>query len=191
MQVVLVGLFTLGVVERDPKVMLNTGVSLAITFAPAALERNYRLHLDPFLSVWIAAAVFFHTIGSAGFYTYVGWWDHLTHALSASLVAAVGYVLVRAIDLHIEEINLPRRVMFVYILVFVLAIGVVWELFEFALDLFAEATGVMPPLSQFGLEDTVNDLLFNAFGAVLVAAAGQLYLTDTAELVRRRLLEAG
>lgn len=191
MQVFLLSLFVVGAVERDPKVMLNTGVSVAITFLPALLRRNYRLHLDPGLSLWVTAAVFFHTLGSAGFYGYFGWWDHLTHALSASLVAGIGYITVRAIDLHTEEIHLPGRVMFGYILIFVLAVGAVWELFEYGLDRFAEVTDVMPPLSQFGLEDTVMDLIFNAIGAVIVGTFGHLYLSDTAEAVRHLFLPGG
>lgn len=188
MQVVLLGLFAVGVWDRDPKVMLNTGVSVLITFLPALLRRNYRLHLDPGLAVWVTAAVFFHTLGSAGFYGYFGWWDHLTHALSASLVAAVGYITVRAIDLHTDEIHLPSRVMFGYILIFVLAFGVFWELFEYGLDEFAAATGIMPPLSQLGLDDTVKDLMFNSLGAIVVATFGQLYLSQTAAQLRDMLL---
>jgi len=41
--------------------------------------------------VWITSAVFLHTLGSAWFYAEIVWWDHLTHALSATLVAGAGY----------------------------------------------------------------------------------------------------
>jgi len=189
MQLVLVGIVVFGVIEREPKAITNGSVALAVTFAPAILERNYRVPLDPWLGLWVTTAVFLHTLGSAGLYAQIEWWDHLTHAMSASVVAAVGYTAVRALDLHHDEINLPERFAFVYILVFVLAFGVIWEIFEFGLDIAADATGLDMPLSQFGLDDTVRDLMFNSLGAILVATFGQAKLTGVADTLRERLVE--
>ncbi len=173
MQLALVALVVYGLLARQPKAITNGGIALAITFLPALLERNYDLPLDPWLALWITTAVFLHTLGSAGLYGQIGWWDHLTHATSASLVAAVGYTTARAIDLHSDEIHIPRRFFFVYIFVVVLAFGVIWELFEFALDIVAGATGLTMPLAQHGLDDTVRDAMFNSLGALLVAVFGQ------------------
>ena len=50
-----------------------------------------------------------------------------------------------------------------------MAVGVVWELFEFSLGVLSTLTGVPPPLTQAGLDDTATDLLFDAVGAVVVA----------------------
>lgn len=191
MQVVLAAMFLLGLVRLEPKVLVNSGIALGITFLPAALERNYRLPLDPWLAGWVTVAVFLHTLGSAGFYGYFGWWDHLTHAFSATLIAGIGYITVRALELHHAEILLPRRFAFVYIVTFVIAFGVVWELFEYGLDALSAATGLTMPLAQRGLDDTVIDLMFNTFGAVLVATFGQLYLGETAELLRRAIFDRG
>jgi len=131
--------------------------------------------------------VFLHTLGSAGLYGRISWWDHLTHAMSASLIAAVGYTAARAVDLHSDDVHVPRRFAFVSIFVVVLSFGVVWELFEFALDIIAQATGATMPLAQHGLDDTVRDLMYNSLGALIVAEFGQAHLTDVAETVRTRL----
>ena len=186
MQLTLIGIVGYGLIYGEPKAITNGSISLLITFAPALLERNYETPLDPWLGVWITLAVFLHTIGSAGLYAQIGWWDHLTHAMSASLVAGVGYTFARGVDLHSDRIHLPRRFFFVYVLVVVLAFGVVWELFEFGLDLAAEATGTSMPLAQHGLDDTVRDLMFNSVGALLVAAFGQAHLSGIAETVLER-----
>ena len=187
MQVILVGLLIFGVITLEPKVIINSSLALVITFLPALLERNYRLPLDPWLALWVTAAVFLHTLGSSGLYGYFGWWDHLTHALSASLIAGIGYITVRAIELHSDEIHLPGRFIFAYIIIFVIAFGVIWELFEFGLDIAADETGLTMPLAQHGLDDTVIDLMFNTLGAVIAAVFGQIHLTDTAEDLRRVL----
>lgn len=186
MQLVLLGIVAFGLVWNQPKAITNGTIALAITVIPAALERNYNFPLDPWLGLWITTAVFLHTLGSAGLYRQIGWWDHLTHAMSASLIAAVGYTAARAIDLHSDEIHIPRRFFFVYIFVVVLAFGVIWEVFEFGLDIAAEATDVTMPLAQLGLDDTVRDAMYNSLGALLVAMFAQVHLSEVAETLRVR-----
>lgn len=183
MQAVLAGIVVYGVVAGEPKAITNGSIALAITAVPALLERNYRIPLDPWLGLWITLAVFLHTMGSAGLYARLEWWDHLTHAMSASLVAGVGYTFARAVDLHSDRIRLPRQFFFVYVLVVVLSFGVLWELFEFGLDIAADATGITMPLAQHGLDDTVRDLMFNSLGALVVATFGQAHLTGVSERV--------
>ena len=190
LQLALLGIAVYGVVYAEPKAIANGSISLLITMVPALLERNYRVPLDPWLGLWITLAVVLHTLGSAGLYAQVGWWDSLTHAMSASLVAGVGYTFARGVDLHSDQVSLPKQFFFVYVLVVVLAFAVFWELFEFGLDLLAEETGVTMPLAQFGLDDTVNDLMFNSLGAVLVAVFGQVHLSGVVERILEERLTA-
>ena len=190
MQVLLVAIVIYGYLAGEQKAISNGIIALLVTLVPATLERRYDLPLDPWLALWITTAVFLHTVGSAGFYARVEWWDHMTHALSASLVAAVGYTTLRAVDLHSDGIRIPSRFAFVFIVLIVLAFGVLWELFEFGLDIVATETGIDMPLAQHGLDDTVLDLMYNTAGAVLVGLFGQAHLTGVAELVRDRLLRS-
>jgi uncharacterized membrane protein YjdF len=190
MQILLAAIVVYGVVDGHPKAITNGGLGLFVTFVPALVERNYDIPLDPWLGVWITSAVFLHTLGSAWFYAQIWWWDHLTHALSASLIAGAGYTTLRAIDLHSDEIYIPSRFAFAFIFVVVLSFGVVWELFEFGLDILADETGVSMPLAQFGLDDTVADLMYNSVGALLVAIFGQAHLSGVAETVREALFGA-
>lgn len=185
MQLILVGIVSYGVVYSQPKALTNGLIALAISFSPAIFERNYKVPLDPWLGLWITLAVFLHTMGSAGLYGAIGWWDHLTHAMSASLVAGIGYTFARAVDVHHAHIHLPHRFMFVFILIVVMAFGVIWELFEFGLDVAADETGITMPLAQHGLDDTVRDMMFNTLGAILVAGFGQVHLSGVAESIVR------
>ncbi|NEU56234.1 hypothetical protein [Halorussus sp. MSC15.2] len=187
MQAVLLAVVVYGVAAGQPKAIVNGSIALLITTLPAVLERNYEIPLDPWLGLWITTAVFLHTLGSAGLYAQIGWWDHLTHAFSASLAAAAGYITARSLDLHSDDISIPARFAFVYILVVVLSFGVVWELFEFALDVAADETGLTMPLAQHGLDDTIRDLMFNSLGALMVAFFGQVHLTGVAETIREEL----
>ena len=145
--------------------------------------------MDSGLVLWITAAVFLHVFGSVGLpgmtgtpYDSTWWYNHLTHALSASIVAAVGCAGVRAIDEHRDDIYLPPRFKFVFILLFVLAFGVFWEMIEFAVSGLGSVTGAESALTQYGLEDTMLDLVFNTIGAIGAAAWG----TAVPERRRRR-----
>jgi len=183
MQVVLAGLVVYGFVRGNSKAVVNGAITLLITFVPALVERRYDLPLDPWLALWLTAAVFLHVLGSSGLYVHIPWWDHVTHALSASLVAGAGYTVARAVDIHHDDITIPSRIAFVYLFVVVLAFGVVWELFEFALDVASRQTGLTMPLAQHGLDDTVKDFMYNSLGALVVGVFGQAHLLGVAETV--------
>lgn len=187
MQASLTVLLVSGFYFGSTKVVLNAGIGLAVTFSPALMKKRYDIVLNPFLSLWITSAVFFHALGSFGLYGSFWWWDHLTHALSASLVAGIGYTVIRTVDIHSEKIYLPDKFMFVFILLTVIAFGVVWELFEFGLDIVANSTGLSMPLAQHGLADTMKDMIFNTLGALIVAIFGQAYLSEFAEKIGKLL----
>lgn len=190
MQVILGGIVAYGLAFGVPKAITNGSMGLLITFVPGLMERKYDFPLDPWLGLWITLAVFLHTLGSAALYAQIGWWDHITHAMSASLIAAIGYTFARAVDLHNDQIHIPDQLAFVFILLVVMSFGVVWELFEFGLDIVADATGISMPLAQHGLDDTVRDMMFNTLGAILVATFGQAHLLGVAEAVTDRLSTA-
>jgi len=190
MQLILVGIVAYGVVFGAPKAITNGSMGLLITFVPAVMERKYDFPLDPWLGLWITLAVSLHTMGSAALYSQIPWWDHITHAMSASLIAAIGYTFARAVDLHSDEIHIPKEFAFVFILLVVMSFGVIWELFEFGLDIVADTTGISIPLAQHGLDDTVRDMMFNTLGAIVVATFGQAHLLGVAESVTERLAAA-
>lgn len=185
-----ISIFTLYV--GDTKAFVNSFMALLITFIPSLMRRRYDVSLDIGLSLWITSAVFFHALGSINLtgqnlYTMISWWDHFTHALSASVVAAAGYIALRSVDEYSDEIYVPDKLAFVFILIFVLAFGVIWELIEFGLTLLSEVLGGETILTQYGLEDTMKDLLFNTGGAVIVGLFGEAYLNNSIEAVREKL----
>ncbi|MDS0243037.1 MULTISPECIES: hypothetical protein [unclassified Haloferax] len=186
-QAVILCIFLVGVYTRNLSVVVNAVLALSATFLPAVLRRDWQIRLHPLLGLWLALAVLLHAVGMLGPYNYIDWWDHVTHTLSATVVAAVGYVTARAVDEYTEAVYLPDRFMFVYVLLFTLAAGVFWEVLEFGARLAAEAVGSESVLVQYGLGDTIVDLIFDTVGAVLVALFGTPPLADTIDSVRERL----
>ncbi|WP_323676510.1 hypothetical protein [Halorubellus sp. PRR65] len=194
MQLSLIGLLFVGVYELNAGIVVNCVVGLVVTQLPAIVERDYDVPMDAGLTLWITSAAFLHALGTVGlpgmedsFYRTLPVWDDVTHALSASVVAAVGYATVRALDEHSEDIHLPRRVTFAYVLAFTMAFGVVWETLEFAISLATRALGIGNVLTQYSVEDTLGDLVFDLVGGALVAVWGHVYLTDVVGALRARL----
>lgn len=195
MEYTLVGLLFVGVDRHDPRIVVNAAVTLLIVQLPPLLERDYEIPMDAGLTLWITAAAFLHALGIVGlpgtelaFYDQVFWWDHLTHALSASVVAAAGYATVRALDEHTEALSLPPRFVSVFLVLFVVAFGVLWEVLEFGLALAGETVG-WTVLVQYGVEDTMLDLVFDVGGAVAVAFWGTARLTGVVRALTDRLGE--
>ena len=194
MQVGLVGMLFIGLDRLNLGIVVNATVGLAVVQLPAILERDYQIPMDPALTLWISSAVFLHALGTVGipgsqysFYQTLWWWDHLTHALSASVVAAAGYATVRAVDRHNDRIHLPPRFTFVFVLLITIAFGVFWEVVEFAIAEAAALTGSTSVLTQYGLADTMLDLVFDVIGAVIVATWGTVYLSDVVGALTARL----
>ncbi|AFV24847.1 hypothetical protein Mpsy_2644 [Methanolobus psychrophilus R15] len=186
------GLFILLIVAifiGDLPTALNAIAGLAITFAPNFITRKYNIPLDPGLTLWITLAIFMDALGTFAFYENVARWDNITHALSASVITAAGYALIRAIDIYSDKIYIPPKVLFLFILLFVLATGVLWEIMEFLTDELADELGYNAVLVQHGINDTMIDLLFNLLGAILAATWGAAYLSDISYRLARKFEE--
>jgi hypothetical protein len=149
--------------------------SLFISEVPSVLARDLKLVLPFQFNFLIVFALFLHVVGGFyGFYDDIPWWDHLTHATSASLVAALGLVVVVSIDRYVESIYLPKPFLAFFIVMFTMAFGVLWELMEFATD---QLTG---SLLQYSLDDSMLDMLFDGFAGFVVAAATTHYISKHA-----------
>ncbi|MFC6837037.1 hypothetical protein [Halomarina ordinaria] len=180
MQVALVGVTLFALVTFRWGLVINAGIPLAVTFLPGALERDVGLPMNAGLTAWITLAVFLHAVGALGPYQWFGWYDSVTHALSASVVAGAGYASARALDLHYDRLTVPPEFMFAFVVVFVLAFGVVWEVLEFASGGLSSLVGGEAVLAQYGARDIVLDLTFNTVGGVLVALFGTSRLRGVA-----------
>jgi len=187
LQLAIGGILVVGLLTRNLGVLVNAVLALAITFLPAVLKRDYRINLGAGITLWITLALFLHTFGMLGFYGEVWWYDHVTHTLSATIVAASGYVTARTVDEWSDALYLPPRFMFIFVLLFTLGLGVFWEVLEFAARICADLLGFDPVLVQYGLNDSLLDLLFNTLGAVLVAGFGTQAFTGLIETLTDRL----
>jgi flagellar biosynthesis protein FliQ len=100
-----------------------------------------------------------------GVYRAVWWFDHLTHFLSAAVVAGIGLTVLLAVERERER-TLTPRLLSVSTVVIVLVAGVGWEIYEFYEVRFLVT----------GVDDTLGDLLFDLLGGLFVVRYGRDYL---------------
>ncbi|ELZ17345.1 hypothetical protein C477_13980 [Haloterrigena salina JCM 13891] len=179
LQLALVALLGYGAVTVQFAITGTAGLALGITLLPAWLRREYGYSMDAGLVLWITAAVILHTGGSLWLYETYQWYDEIAHTVSASVIAGLGYAAFRAFELHSDEMNVPSTFRSVFIVVFVLAIGVVWEVLEFALG------GTV--VTVYGIDDIVTDFVFNTVGATIVSIWGTDHVSELIGFFRQRL----
>jgi hypothetical protein len=169
LQAVLGAIAVVALVRGNVSLFVNSGGPLAITFLPALFRREYGYAMDTGLVLWVTVASTLHGAGALELYQAFGWYDSLAHAVSASLVAGVGYAVARAVERHSRAVDFNRGFRATFVVLFVLAVGVGWEILEFTSGGLASVLGGEAVLAQYGTGDIVNDLVFNTVGALVVA----------------------
>ncbi|MCU4751375.1 hypothetical protein OB919_05165 [Halobacteria archaeon AArc-curdl1] len=156
--------------------VVNGAASLALALSPIAVEFGLGVGMGvdvtfgQALPLWLALAGFLHMVGMLGWYDSVWWWDHLTHTVSAGLVAALVFAGLHTLVRHSPNVQLSAAYIAVFTLLFTLGIGVLWEFVELVAREVGERIGHPPVLHHYGLRDTALDLLFDCVGALLVIA---------------------
>lgn len=117
---------------------------------------------------FIAGTLFLGEVGD--FYERFWWWDTALHSGSAVGFGMIGMILVLYM-LQGHELTAPPYVASLFAFTFAVAIGALWEVFEFAMDLAFRMN-----MQKSGLRDTMGDLIVDCFGAAVGALAGLRYL---------------
>lgn len=146
--------------------------TLGVSMLPAALAERYQIRVPvPFLSfvvLFIFATLF---LGEAiDFYNRYWWWDIALHATSAIGFGLVGFICIFYL-FEGDRYAAPAWAVSFFSWCFAVAIGAVWEVFEFTVDSIFGTN-----MLKSGLPDTMGDLIVNVIGAAIGAASGYLYL---------------
>jgi hypothetical protein len=153
---------------------------MALTLAPAVLGPRLPVRIPTEFQiltlVFVFAALFLGEMRN--YYNRFWWWDIALHSSSGLLFGVLGFLLVYVLNEN-ERVALQMRPRFVALFAFVLAIavGTLWEIFEFGMD---QAFGMQmqkPSLGDpSGLMDTMWDLIVNAISALAISAFGWWYM---------------
>ena len=166
--------------------LLQCLLGIVVIHIPMLFARQFKIELPTPLfimyTVFLYAAIFLGEVRS--FYYKIPYWDLILHTFSSIMTGCLGFMLVALLN-RSEEASLKLSPFFVamFAFCFSLAVGAVWEIYEFSVDgllnmnmqKFITDEGVVLP-GHAALSDTMTDLIIDAVGALLASVAGYFSL---------------
>ncbi len=149
-------------------------LALVLISLPNYLSKKHYLYMPSFLQfvviLFTFAALYLGELRS--YYYRFWWWDNMLHVISGIILGFIGFILVYILN-HEENINVVLSPFFIalFSLCFAIAIGVFWEIFEFAMDSILGLN-----MQKSGLVDTMFDLMVDSTGAFITAIIGFIYI---------------
>lgn len=161
-------------------------LSLVLSFLPHVIQRAYRVVLPGEIQIMIVlfiyAALF---LGMArDWYYRFWWWDSVMHGLSGIALGFAGFMVLYVLYKSDKLQASPLLIAFLAFC-FALAMGALWEIFEFGVDIFFDGdmqrTRTVEEVVSHGhtriaIYDTMLDLILDALGALVASGAGYIYL---------------
>lgn len=166
--------------QRQWLAAVMTVTILLLTVAPVAMGRRFDVFIPAefkLLAVgFIFASLFLGEVH--GYYTRFWWWDVLLHAASGFLLGIVGFLLVYVLnEKRSLRFHMSPAFVALFAFTFAVALGALWEIFEFGMDRLFGTRMQKPMLGDVsGLTDTMWDLIVDTVGATVIAILGYGYL---------------
>ena len=155
-------------------ILFTSIIALLATFIPALLGKNFKLNIPVELH-FIATLLIYGTLilGEVGnFYERFWWWDMVLHGGSAIVFGIVGFVILYTLY-EAKRLVANPYIIGLFTFAFAVAIGVVWEIFEFTMDTLFNFN-----MQKSGLVDTMWDLIVDSMGALIAAIVGYFYIKN-------------
>jgi hypothetical protein len=164
-----------GIIVLSPSIVITAFTGFFLTCIPYLIERRIQVTLPWEVNLLIAVSVFLHVAGYSQ-YLYVlfyPYYDKFAHFVTSITVGVLAFVSILLIN-RFSCTKLARWQIFFYIVIFTMAIGAFWEIYEYLMDTFF-GSYLTKPL-QHGLDDTMIDLITDLLGGIIVATFGAWYI---------------
>jgi len=149
-----------------------SSLALFLTFLPAIVRRNYKIYLtsgfELIVVIFIYTSLFLG--GVHDYYTKFWWWDVVLHTSSGIALGFIGFLILYVLNEE-KKVSATPGVIVLFAFSFAVALGAVWEIFEFAMDQWFGTD-----MQSSGIVDTMWDLIVDTAGALLTSVIGYLYL---------------
>ncbi|KGK88148.1 membrane protein [Desulfosporosinus sp. HMP52] len=156
-----------------------TIVCVFIPFAIVCLASHLNIRLPfSFPSVTLVFIMLAQYFGEfKNFYYVYCWWDLLLHSLFGSYVVIVSLSILQGTFRKRQEVTNLRFIVIELITAFsvTIALGTIWEIFEFLGDYFFKTSMV-----KGGLDDTLTDLMVKTTAALLTSI--YLYIRSSSNI---------
>ena len=167
LKAVMIILFFIAIWRDDWTWIFGCLIAIIITMIPSILKRNYKVTLPWVLDFMITATLFVHVAGGIlNFYHSIPLYDKFAHFISSVLIAFLAFVVIYILDEHWEGLHMDKYAMAFFVVMTTMAMGVIWEFNEWTTDL------IFGTNEQWGLQDTMTDLLIDTTGGIIIAIVG-------------------
>jgi hypothetical protein len=147
-------------------------ITFVLTLLPFFLQQRFKLsipnHFIVAIIFFISASLFFGEVSN--FYERFWWWDIVLHGMSALAFGVLGFVILLYLSQSSKIIASPFLIA-IFSFSFAVAIGAIWEIYEFFMD---QTFGTN--MLKSGLMDTMTDLIVDCVGAIFASVGGYVYL---------------
>lgn len=143
-------------------------LALLLTFAPLVVSKRYNIQLPLDFIVIIVAFIYMSMfLGSTiDAYERFFWWDAVLHTASGIVLSFAAFLILYTLYLD-KRLNTTPFIIAVFTFSFGVALGAVWEIFEFATDSLFGTN-----MQRNGLSDTMWDLIVDSVGSLVVSWIG-------------------
>lgn len=182
MKLILFSMLPYEIYIGDYPFALATFVAIVVSFAPAVVERNYRITLPFELDLLITLAIFLHMfLGELlMFYERFAPWDVILHLFSTAVISLLAFMIVYTLH-YTKKLRLSIPLVGFFTVTFAMFVGSIWEILEYAVDIFFDTT------AQKGLGDTMWDLIYDLIAGIIVACLGMAYVRYSKPEERKRV----
>ena len=176
-----------GKIKSDYILMLVQCIlGLIVIILPGIIEHKVKIEIPSRMMIvytlFIYAATFLGEVRN--FYYTVPHFDTILHTLSGGMIGALGFSIIAVLN-NSDKIPVTLSPLFVasFTFCFALALGSIWEIYEFLADgiintnmqKFALENGT-ELLGREAVTDTMKDLIVDAIGALVISIVGYISL---------------
>ena len=160
-------LLVMSIWDRDLAGIIACFLTIVVSFIPTVLEKDFKITLPWSLDLLMASALLLHVGGNTlkAYYLIPGY-DTITHFVSSIFISFMAFVVIYILDKYWDALLMDTYALAFMVVIFTMAMGVVWELFEWGIDLLF---GIE---LQWGLHDTMKDLLVDTIAGIIMGVVG-------------------
>lgn len=178
--------------------------ALVVFNIPRFFKKYVHLYIPTAIQIFVLVFIFAHFILGelTGRYESSGMFDKVLHLTSGLAIATIGFSVINLWN-QSKNTHLQLSPFFVafFAFAFALSVGVIWELFEFAMDsIFGSnmqryippdaLVQEVEPVQGYGLIDSMWDLLLSSISALIISILGYLVLKFKPSLLNKVLLRS-
>lgn len=157
---------------------------LVLTVLPLVLGKRFQVRIPAEFELMAVLFIFLSLFMGwvHGYYLRFAWWDSALHVGSGLLLGILGFTLVWALNQNpAAQVHLRSGFIAFFAFTFAVAAGALWEIFEYAMDVWFQAD-----MQWGGLEDTMWDLILDVASAAVISVLGYGWLRSGQESVIER-----